>query len=43
MEGSAAVSIQFDPQHGSYYSSIEQLQGMLEASLAIAAQQKSSR
>ncbi len=43
MEGSAAVSIQFDPQHGSYYSSIEQLQGMLEAAMAIAAQQKSSR
>lgn len=40
MEGSAAVSIQFDPQQGSYYSSISQLSGMLEASKAIAAQNK---
>lgn len=41
MEGSAAVSIQFDPMHGSYYSSISQLEGMLEASKAIEAKQQS--
>lgn len=40
MEGSKVVSLQFDPQHGSFYSSVGQLAGMLEASKAIAAQNK---
>lgn len=41
-EGSAAESMQFDPQHGSFFTSVKQLPAMLEIAQKVAAQREES-